>query len=38
VHLFLKEALKVVDNRLVAPTEILKRFDKIIALSATFGG
>jgi len=34
----LKQVLRVVNNRLVAPTEILKYFNKVIALSATFGG
>jgi superfamily II DNA or RNA helicase len=38
VHLFFKEALRIVNNKLVAPTEILKCFNKVIALSATFGG
>ena len=38
IHLFLKEALRIVNNQLVVPTESIKRFSKVIALSATFGG
>ena len=38
IHLFLKEALRIINNQLVVPTESIKRFPKVIALSATFGG
>lgn len=37
-HLFLKENARIIENKAILPSEILKRFTRVYMLSATFGG
>lgn len=38
MHLLIKEPLRIIENKLVSPLTILKRFYRVFGLSATFGG
>jgi hypothetical protein len=37
-HLFLKEKARIIDKKIILPSETLKRFARVYMLSATFGG